>query len=393
MMGNGIATPLLPLFAQTFDITVAQIGSIISAFAFARILINVPAGYFSERFGRRLLLVGGPLIMGIASLLTGVAGDIGQLVGYRFMTGIGSAMFTTGAMAYLADISLPENRGQIIGYYQISFLVGVSFGPMVGGLVADRWNYPTAFFLVGFLSLVSAIWAFFRIPETRGPGVTVSSGEVPHQTLEGGQTWQGVVLLLGNPNFLLISFLTIGYFFTRTGSQHGLVPLLGHNRLGLTPGQLGAIFTASAITNLAGLLVSNAITDRIGRKRVIIPSTLICIIGLVLYVFSGSWWVFLVATLVSDLGSGLSGPAPAAYVTDLTPRGLYGVSMGIYRTFGDLGFVLGPVLLGWIADLTGSLETAILANAFLLTSVIAIFAFMSKERPRLPSPEAEVSLP
>ena len=66
--------------------------------------------------------------------------------------------------------------------------------------------------------------------------------------------------------------------------------------------------------------------------------------------FGANLWIFYGAALFMGIGKGIIGPAPAAYAGDLAPPGKSGVTMGLYRTFGDLGFIAGPMLLGLIAD-------------------------------------------
>ena len=111
MSGQGIITPVLPLFAAEFGAGVATVGLTLSIFGLARLLLNVPLGLLSDRYGRRLLLAGGPLVSGMGMIGSGLAPDIPQLLGWRFLAGAGSAMYMTGAAIYLADISTPANRG------------------------------------------------------------------------------------------------------------------------------------------------------------------------------------------------------------------------------------------------------------------------------------------
>jgi MFS family permease len=112
--GQGIIGPVLPLYAREFGVGAAMIGVVVGAFGIARLIVNLPAGLVSERHGRRLLLVGGPIISFISSVLMGIAGSYPELVAYRFMYGVGSAMYMTGAMTFIADVTTRENRASAI---------------------------------------------------------------------------------------------------------------------------------------------------------------------------------------------------------------------------------------------------------------------------------------
>jgi MFS family permease len=87
MMGFGIISPVLPLYAQSFGVGTAMIGLTITVFGAARLVMNLPAGFLSERYGRRLLLVGGPAVTALGSLAGGLAPTFGWLIASRFVAG------------------------------------------------------------------------------------------------------------------------------------------------------------------------------------------------------------------------------------------------------------------------------------------------------------------
>src|SRR5580765_3256096 len=101
MLGQGLTTPVLPLYAKSFSASAASVGLTISAFGLARMILNIPVGLASDRLGRRFVLIGGPLIVFVSSILSGLAGSLGELLVWRFAAGAGSAMYLTGATVYL----------------------------------------------------------------------------------------------------------------------------------------------------------------------------------------------------------------------------------------------------------------------------------------------------
>jgi MFS family permease len=185
--------------------------------------------------------------------------------------------------------------------------------------------------------------------------------------------------LLTNLAFTLASLVTFAVFFTRTGSRQSVLVLFGNDTLGLTAGALGAIFAMMALINLAAIVPSGVWSDRYGRKAVIVPSALVASAGLVLFAFTDSIVVFMIAAVVLAIGTGVGGSAPAAYAADVVPPEARGAGMGLYRTYGDLGFVLGPLLLGWIIDVTDSFSWALLINAALMGGAAIAFGLFAKE--------------
>jgi DHA1 family multidrug resistance protein-like MFS transporter len=394
MMNHGIISPVLPLYAQDFGVGTAMIGLTITVFGAARLLVNLPAGFLSERYGRRILLFGGPAVMALGSLGSGLAPTFGWLIASRFVTGAGSAMYMTGALINHADITTEENRGRLMSIYQGSLLAGVSIGPAVGGFVAQAFGLSAPFFLVAALAALTMLWSFGRMPETaqRQRTAATPSKRARREPPAGQAVRQSVTSVLKQPGFLLVCLLTLSIFLTRTGSRLTLLPLVGENRLGMSPGVLGLVFAMMTVLNLLTLAPAGTMIDKLGRKVVIVPSALMTGAALALFAVSGEVWVFILAGVVHGLGTGIVGPAPAAYAADLAPAGARGMTMSLYRTFGDAGFVIGPVLLGSLADLAG-FGWSLAFNALLLVSVALLFAAFAREtlrRPVVPPPQEVV---
>ncbi len=381
MMNQGIISPVLPLYAKSFGVGTALVGLTVSVFGAARLVTNLPAGFLSERFGRRLLLVGGPAITVVGSILSALAPNLWWLLAFRFVSGAGSAMYMTGAMVLLADITSEETRGRLMSLYQGSLLLGVSLGPAAGGFVAQAFGLRSPFFLVAGLAALAMLWSFGRMPETAKstePGTDNPELPLAERPVKSRPAPEGVLALLTRPDFLLVSLLSLSIFLTRTGGRLTIVPLVAEDRLGISLGALGLIFTMMTLLNLVTLAPAGTLIDRLGRKAVIVPSALVTGAALLLFAVSGEVWVFVLAAVIHGLGTGIVGPAPAAYVADIAPAGMRGVSMGLYRTFGDAGFVIGPVLLGWIADLS-SFGWALAFDAALLIVIAVLFALFARE--------------
>jgi MFS family permease len=224
---------------------------------------------------------------------------------------------------------------------------------------------------VGVAALFAALYAWARLPETRGL-VALEGREDGHAAPRGA--W---LTMIRSRDFFAVGFVTLVIFLTRTGSRQTLVPLLGDD-LGLSPGDLGAIFTGMSVINIVLLTPAALAADRFGRKRVIVPSMAAHAGGLVLYAMSDSVPIFLVASVALAVAASMAGPAPAAYAADLAPPEARGLAMGLYRTTGDIGFLVGPPLLGALADTT-SFGWGLMANAVLAGLSALAFAALARE--------------
>jgi MFS transporter, DHA1 family, multidrug resistance protein len=376
MLGFGMIAPILPLYARTFDVSTVMVGLLITSFGVARLFTNLPAGKLADRIGRRPLILTGPLITGIGALLAGLAPTFWLLVAARFVQGLGSAMSATASMTVLADVSTPENRGKTMSVFQGSLLLGASIGPAIGGALAGLVGLRGVFFVYAASAFLVAVWARARVTETLSNEAT---GEAPARKPGRFAFGSGTTMsMLLNASFMAISLVSVAIFFTRTGARSTIVPLIGSEQLGLSAIGIGNVLTVAAVLNVLVLPLAGWSIDRFGRKRTIVPSTIVSSFGVFLFAIAPNVTTFVAAAVVLGIGTGIAGPAPAAYVADLAKGRSYGATMGLFRTLSDVGFVVGPVLLGWIADRQG-FGFSLYVNAGLLLVAGLVFAAVAKE--------------
>lgn len=377
MTGQGMAGPILPVFARRFGVSLAVVGSTVAAFGLARLLLNIPLGSFADRRGRRFLLVGGPLLLAVSMVGAGMAGGIVSLTIWRFVSGAGSAMYMTGALVYITDISTPANRGRLIGANQGALLFGQAIGPGLGGLIADQFGIRAPFFVIAGAGLLASVYSAFRIEETRPPA-RAEITEHGEGTVKPG--WRDV---LGSRAFLAVALVNFSVFFTRSSSNNTLMPLKGVSVFGLSLGEMGLVLSVMAVVNLSLLPFAATISDRHGRIRAIVPSLLgvASALSVIAVAADVSW--FLVGAGILAVSTAVSGPAPAAFAADQAPEQMRGLSLGMFRTAGDIGLLVGPPLLGWIADV-GGYGAAFGLNA--AVTALAAVTFYSASRSRAPSP-------
>ena len=341
MAGQGVVGPVLPLYARDFGVSATMVGLTLTVFALARLILNIPAGLIADRFGRRVLLIGGPILTSIGMFGSGFAGDIWSLLIWRFVAGAGSAFFMSGALIYLIDIAPPDLRARYVATNQWALSVGVALGPGLGGLVAERWGLAAPFHLVGVIALFAAVYAVFRLPETRRSSSPELKDESPAR--------EAARIARSGP-FLAIAFVTGTIFMTRAGTRATLVPLHADETLAWGPGELGLVFTVTGVMTLFTLWPATWATENIGRASVILFSAMAAALGTFVIGSSSTPMWFVLGNVILTLGTGTAGPAPAAFVADLFPERMRGLGVGLYRSAGDVGFVLGPPALGWLSD-------------------------------------------
>jgi MFS family permease len=373
MAGQGVVSPILPLFARDFGVSAAMVGLTFTAFGLARLLLNIPAGIWADRRGRRFLLVGGPLVTSIGMIGSGLAPSIWVLLVWRLVAGAGSALYMTGAQIYLVDIADPTQRARYIATNQGALLVGISSGPAIGGLLAEGFGLRAPFLVVGAAAVLTSVYGWYRLPETRDQvaAVAASMDRVDRSVRRA---------FFRSRPFIAIGLVTASIFSIR-GSRQTLVPLYGADEFGLGAGQIGLIFTGLGVVGLVLIAPAGWSADRFGRKPLIVPTGYLAAVGAVAAAYAPTAGLFVSGLLFSAIGTGIAGPAPAAFVADIAPRQLRGSAMGTYRTWGDLGIVLSPPLSGALADVT-SIPAALAANGVFLALTCTWFLVAAPEPAR-----------
>ena len=373
LLGLSMVSPILPSYAESFQVSYTLVGFVVSSFAITRMVLDVPAGLLSRRFDKKKIMISGLVILSTSSIVAGLAPNYITLVIARMIEGVGSALYVTTATVFLAQISGEEKRGQWMSLYMGMLLLGAVFGPTFGGIIADTYDIHAPFFAYAIITGLAVI------PTMVLPKLT-NSGNVS-STLELRGILRDMRQVLSNPSFLLVTFAVFTMFLLRTGVRSTLVPLFAANNLGMDLSAIGLVLTIGAITSAITIVPMGRISDRIGRK---IPLA-ICLVltaGVVLLIpFSMDLLTLSIAIAIYGAVIGLSGPG-AAYVTDVSPQDKLEISMGLYRMISDFGFVVGPLLLGFLADITatpvvGASHSGLIGVfPFVVASIFLIVAFL-----------------
>ena len=371
IIGLSMVAPILPTYAESFQVSYTLVGFVVSSFAVMRMLLDLPAGLFSRRFDKKKIMMSGLALISTSSVLAGFAPNYSTLVIARMIEGAGSALYVTTATVFLAQISGEEKRGQWMSLYMGMLLLGSIFGPTFGGIIADTYDIRAPFFAYALITGISLIPTLVlpKLPNS-GNGSTLSRNQILHDMQE----------VLSTPSFLLVTFAVFTTFFLRTGVRTTLIPLFAANNLGLNSSAIGLILTIGGITTALTITPMGSISDRIGRKTPL-ALCLILTAGVTLVIpFSTDLFTLSVAVALYGAVIGFSGPS-AAYVTDVSPGDKLEISMGLYRMISDFGFVVGPLLLGLLADITatpvvGASHSGLIGMVpFLVASIILIVAF------------------
>ena len=353
--GMGAISPILPLFTdQEFGVNRTQVGLAVGLHGISRLFIAVPAGYMAQRRGCRFILNLGTVVNLAGAAMVALSFNYYWLLGWRAISGLGSAMFTTGVSIYLRDVATLETRARFLSLQELSILIGVTFGPYIGGIMGEQWGLRSPLYLQVLLILVSLCLLYKFVPEpgaASGSGQSTGSG-MPAERPRPAAAPGSLRRLLISPAFIFVGLFALMIVANRQGGRFSVMPLYGEAK-GFRLDQLGAFISITHFPQFFTTMISGFLSDRIGRKATILPAVLLISLGIVAFVWGGTFLMLMTSGVLLGLGEGLAGPPSVAFFADIAPPGLEGVTMGLFRTFGGLGSLLGALLLGGIADLWG----------------------------------------
>ncbi|MPZ67418.1 MAG: MFS transporter [Pseudonocardiaceae bacterium] len=339
-IGFGIVAPALPTFARSFDVSITAVSVLISAFAFMRLAFAPASGRLVSRLGERPVYITGILLVGVSTVACGFAASYWQLLVFRTLGGIGSTMFTVSAIALLVRMTPPALRGRSTGLWATSFLLGSVTGPLVGGgLIGLSLRAP--FLVYGVALFVAALVGWLALRNSTLADREQDSDIVPLTVRAAVRN--------GAYRAALVSNFTNGWAVF--GVRISLVPLFVTEVLRQQEGLAGVALSVFAAGNVAVLMIAGRIADTIGRRPPMIVGLLVAAGGTIWLGFTSGVTAFLVASLVSGLGSGMLTPPQSAAVADVIGvRGKGGPVLAAFQMAADIGAILGPLVAGVLAD-------------------------------------------
>jgi MFS family permease len=335
MLGLGIISPLMSLYAESLGVTGVWLGAIFSGFNLSRAFIMPVVGGLSDRWGRRkLFLAFGMMFFSLASVGYVLSSEAVHLFFARFLQGFGAGMVLPIATAYVGDIMPKGKEGTYIGFIAVARTLGWGAGPLLGGFLMDLIGIEVPFYVMGSLALASFVLILVALPEheVRGGERTVSS----FKKILNNRTLRGLVLYR--------AVNAIG-----TGNLFSFFPLFADS-IGVSSTEVG-ILLSSRILILSLLQVPfGVLADRYDKTKLILYSGIVSAVLLLLIPFSNNFIELLLIGLFIGTSWAVSMPSSTALAAEFGRE--YGMASVISTVnFGfSVGMIIGPLISGLIMD-------------------------------------------
>lgn len=338
-VGFGIIVPAIPLFARSFGVSNAAVGLIISLFALSRFASGLFSGKLVDKFGERTIFAVGVAFVALSVGACGIAQSYNQLLFFRAAGGLGSSMFSVAASSVILRSVTDAQRGHAQSVYNGSFLLGAIAGPAIGGgLAAISLRAP--FFVYAIALSAAGIVGFFFFTSEHLQAPKKSEGKKASMSLKDA------FALKGYRYALVITFVASWVIF---GVRTSILPLFITEQLKSTAAVVGWGFTISAVIQGTLILRAGRISDERGRRFVLIVGTTVALVGIIIMTATLNPLMFFISMAIIGLGNAFLASAPATIVGDLI-EGKGGQVIAVFQMAGDAGMIVGPVVVGFVAD-------------------------------------------
>jgi MFS family permease len=362
-IGFGLVAPVLPQFAQSFDVGVTASSVIVSAFAFTRLIFAPAGGRLIERLGERPVYVVGLLIVALSTAACAFAENYWQLLIFRGLGGIGSTMFTVSALGLIVRLAPAGIRGRISSAYASAFLLGSIGGPILGGLLAGFGLRVPFLVYAGALLIASAV-VFFQLKDTR----------LGDRRAGAAQSVLTVREALKDSAYRASLLSSFANGWSSFGVRLALVPLFATVVLDAGPGIAGISLAFFAGGTALALTVSGRLADTWGRRPMLLIGLAVNGVAMAALGFAGNVPVFLAICVIGGVGAGILNPAQQAVVADVVGSERSGGKvLAVFQMASDTGAIFGPILAGIIID---QLPSGSFALAFVVTGALTAAAFV-----------------
>jgi DHA1 family multidrug resistance protein-like MFS transporter len=356
MLGIGIIAPILPLYADTFGASGVAIGFVFAAFSISRSLLGPWVGRFSDRAGRKRILLAGLGASSVISILYLLAGNIWELAAFRFLQGAASVMVTPIAQAYVGDITPRGREGRTINLLYAAMFFGVALGPLLGGQLSAIWSYHAAFGAMGGLSFVALLLVWWTVPSDHGRHATARAEErdlVPLRRIASQPVVKGI----------------IAYFATRGFWRQGFsafYPLFAASVIGWSEAEVGTALSAYFFAGGLLQIPFGFLADRFRRfPQILIGSIGAPLLLVVIPFIDVTWGILLVMFAMGSL-SALSRASVLAIRTELGRTHGMATLAGLHGSSFALGQMIGPMAFGAVSDAFG------VASVFPFGSIVGL---------------------
>ena len=379
--GWAMVVPITPVLAEHFDVTLGIAAQVVTAYALGRFFGIPGAGVLIDRFGTRKMLVGGPGLVLIGALVGAFTPWFWPILLGTFIVGVGDSLWALGREVAGIDLVRLDQRGRVLSGFHGMHSGALAIGPLIGGLLADTFDFRATF--AGFAALVSVavVLGLFahdaHSPQAASkPAGALVRGGIGQRVRDFADLFKQISPGFRTSYWIFVLATFAGFTFRIT--LQSVLPLYADEELGLTATQIGALFSISGGVVFVMIVPAGFVLDKLGRKWATVPSTFLPGIAFLLMPFVDTYAQLAVLVGFMAVSNGLSLGSLAASTYDVLPDHVRGRLQAFRRTVAEVGGVGAPLIGGLLIDTVNSTAPFIVYAPVLLIAGL-LLAFATKE--------------
>jgi MFS family permease len=369
----GLERSILPAVAeQEFHIAArTAILSFIVVFGIAKALANYAAGRLSDQFGRKRVLVAGWCVAAPVPFMLMWASAWEWVVAANVLLGVSQGLTWSTTVIMKIDLVGPKQRGLAMGLNEFSGYLAVAGSALATGWLAARYGLRPEPFSLGIVYVVAGGLLSWRLVRETRHHVQHEARLQPQSAAEGpSQADVFKRTSLTDPNLSSVSQAGLVNNLN-DGMAWGLFPLV-FAAAGLSLERIGILAALYPAVWGVAQIFTGALSDRLGRKWFIAAGMWVQAVGIGLTALAGGIWGFASGAILLGLGTAMVYPTLLAAIGDVAHPSWRASAVGVYRLWRDLGYAVGALLAGLVADRFGLSAAAwLVAGLTFLSGVIA----------------------
>ncbi len=375
--GTGGLWLVRPLFAYEIGGTFLLVAIVSSVSAMPRLVTSPATGFLTDRYGRKPFVILGAVLHVIAMTSDFFVDSYLPFLLLEIVGGIGISVWMTSANILMADSTRAETRGRVVAVREISSRLGLLLGPVAAGLIGAVFGLKYIFFFIALCKVAVIIVTVLWIKESRRVRVNK-----PHPLAGVKRRIDFAMFKTRAFCALAIGTFTVSMVGGGTGVFRTLFPPHSSEVGGLSEVQIGLLLAIAGGVALISTMPAGIVTDRYGRKRTLLFGLFVTALSVYVMTLGASFTMAAIAVVTFGLSEAFASGTIQVYAMDLAPEDRRGSFLGVWGFFQNLGQIMGPLLIGILADAYNFNLAFMTVSGMLLLGAAMVFLFGKETKPQ-----------
>ncbi len=364
MLGLGIVSPLMPIYAEHLGATGLWLGLIFSGFSLTRGIFMPIIGKISDKKGRKKFISAGLFFYSLISLFYLLANNVYSLTIIRMVHGFASAMVIPIAMAYIGETACEGQEGSTMGTFSIALFLGMGTGPFLGGILNDTFGMFSVFIAMSCLTALSFLITLFFLPDVKNINGIEVENSISFKKIIKNNIVKGILI------FRAVNAMG-------RGGVMSFLPIFA-SKIHISSTQIGTLISMNVFLTALMQRPFGKLADKYNKVLLILSGSSIGALTLLGIPFAKNFGALLIVSSLMGIGGAMAMPAASAITVKVGQNVGMGASMGLFNTAMSFGMILAPLISGVVMDTLGLTSIFYVAGFISLWGTF-IFYFFIKE--------------